>query len=82
MNFRGLPQWVNVYNTGGWVVESVDPEPLHGGAMVLVDENLNTVSLRMYNEADAPSRYAVRTAEATHEGEADNPLYKKVSRTG
>jgi len=31
MNFKAYPEWVNVYNTGGWVVETVDPEPLHGG---------------------------------------------------
>lgn len=34
MNFRGYPQWVNVYNTGGWVVDSLEPKPVIGGAMV------------------------------------------------
>ncbi len=43
-----------VYNTGGWVVETVDPAPVHGGAAVLLNENLDVVSLRMYNEADGP----------------------------
>ena len=46
MNFKPYPQWVNVYNTGGWVVETTEPEPLHGAAIVLVDEQLNAVSLR------------------------------------
>lgn len=79
MNFRGFPEWVDVYNTGGWIVESVTPEQLHGGAVILVDENLNTVSLCMYNEAEDLSKYEVRVKEATHEGEEKNPLFRKIS---
>jgi hypothetical protein len=78
MNFKGYPEWVNVYNTGGWIVESVDPEPMHGGAMILVDEDLNAVSLRMYNEDADQTKYSVRVEEATHAGEEKNPLYHKI----
>lgn len=78
MNFKGYPEWVNVYNTGGWVVESVEPQPLHGGAVVLVDEDLNTVSLRMYNEDADPLKYSVRVEEATHAGEEKNPFYHRI----
>jgi len=81
MNFREYPGWVNVYNTGGWVVESVDPEPLHGSAVILVDDELNAVSLRMYNENQDPLKYAVRLEEATHEGERNNPLFKHISHS-
>lgn len=79
MNFKGYPQWVNVYNTGGWVVESVEPQPLHGGAMVLLDDELNAVSLRMYNEEADPAKYSVTVKEASHAGEGANPLYQRIS---
>ena len=79
MNFKGYPKWVNVYNTGGWVVESVEPQPRRGGAVVLVDEDLNTVSLRMYNEDADPSKYTVRVEKATHAGEKENPFYRRIS---
>jgi len=79
MNFKGYPEWVNVYNTGGWVVETVDPEPLHGGAVLLVDEDLNCVSLRMYNENENPAGYSVSLQEAGHAGESKNPLYARLS---
>jgi hypothetical protein len=79
MNFRGYPEWVNVYNTGGWVVESVEPERLHGGALVLVDEDLSAVSLRMYNEDSDPSKYSVRVEEAVHGGEVKTPFYRRVN---
>lgn len=78
MNFRGYPRWVNVYNSGGWVVDTVDPQSLHGGAIILVDEELNTVSLRMYNEARQPEEYAVRAAHATHVGENENLFYQRI----
>ena len=79
VNFKRYPDWVNVYNTGGWVVESVKPEPLRGGAIVLVDEDLNTVSLRMYNEDPDPDNYSVTIEEARHSGEGESPLYKRMS---
>jgi len=50
-----LGDGVPVYNTGGWVVETLDPAAKHGGAVVLLNENLDVVSLRMYNEANGPA---------------------------
>jgi mRNA-degrading endonuclease YafQ of YafQ-DinJ toxin-antitoxin module len=50
--FTKIGNGVPVYNTGGWVVETVKPAHVHGGAVVLLNENLDVVSLRMYNEAD------------------------------
>lgn len=78
MNFKEYSEWVNVYNTGGWVVESVEPQPLHGGAVILVDDKLNTVSLRMYNEKTDPKKYSVRVEEATHDSEKKNPFYCQI----
>lgn len=70
--------WVNVYNTGGWVVDSVEPQLLHGGAVILADEDLNTASLRMYNEDIDPGKYLVRVEETGHAGEAKNPFYRRM----
>lgn len=80
INFKGYPQWVNVYNTGGWVVETVKAEPLHGGAIVLVDENLDATSLRMYNELENIQGYSVRADQAKHPGDPDNPLYSHICK--
>ena len=35
---------VNLANTGGWVVDTIDANPLQGAAAVLVDEDLEVVS--------------------------------------
>lgn len=78
MNFKEYTGWVDVYNTGGWVVETTDPQPLHGGGIVLVDEDLNAVSIRMYNETPGANGSAVRIEEATHGGEGFNPLSQSI----
>jgi hypothetical protein len=41
---------LETHNTGGWVVEDTSPMPIHGGAMVLLDQHLNAVSVQLYNE--------------------------------
>jgi hypothetical protein len=78
MQFEDSPHWRSIYNSGGWVIDTVAPEPFHGGAVILVDENLNTTSLRMYNEQMDPKDYAVRVESATHAGARDNPFYKRI----
>lgn len=80
LQFNGYPQWVDVYNTGGWVVETVLREPIHGGAVVLMDENLNLTSLRMYNESADQSGYEVKAEEASHAGQKENLFHEKIEK--
>ncbi|MFZ2446517.1 MAG: hypothetical protein WAW37_09170 [Syntrophobacteraceae bacterium] len=79
MNFNGYPEWVDVYNSGGWVVDSVKRRPLHGGAVILLDEDLNAASLRMYNECDELEDYKVWVAEAGHPGDVPGPLFARLA---
>lgn len=76
MTFRGFPQAVKVYNDGGWVVDTVAQQAFHGGAVVLVDENLDCVSLRMYNEGS----YKVLAKEAKYDNEDHSELFKTISK--
>ncbi len=39
-----------VYNTGGWVVDTVQRKDIFGGAVLLMDENLDACLLEMYRE--------------------------------
>jgi hypothetical protein len=50
--FEHFTKPVDVYNSGGWVVDTIQTESTHGGALVLADEDLNVVSVRMYNETE------------------------------
>jgi UDP-2,3-diacylglucosamine pyrophosphatase LpxH len=58
--YSGYPGMINVYNSGGWVVEDVKLEPKLGAAAILMDEELNTASVRFYNEGS----YKVDVAKA------------------
>jgi len=73
----GWPGAVDVYNTGGWVVDSRTVAPMQGGAAILVDENLDVVSLRLYNQASDASSYRVKLAVANPA--ADNPLLTRLT---
>jgi hypothetical protein len=80
MNFQEYSGWVNVYNTGGWVVETVIPQPMHGGAVVLVDEKLNAVSLRMYNQSQKSDDYSVLVEESARASDKKNDLYDRIEK--
>jgi len=52
----GWKQPVKVLNTGGWVVDTVEPIEVQGAAIVLVGHDLDAVSLRLFTErADGPA---------------------------
>ncbi len=62
ISFDGFPSTA-VFNSGGWVVDTSDADPAHGGAIVVVDDEFNVVSLRMYNEQtdDRPGAVCVES---------------------
>jgi Calcineurin-like phosphoesterase len=80
MNFAHYSGWVDVYNSGGWVVDTVNSQPLHGGAIILVDENLEATSLRMYNESDDPDRNRVSVQEARHPGDQPGDFHSRIAQ--
>ena len=63
---------MRVFNCGGWVVDHVVPQPLMGGAVVLVSDELDVVSLRIYQQVHEPSAWqmTVETVRPTAGGEA------------
>ena len=54
-----FPRSVQMLNTGGWVVDSDVPEPHQGAAVVLLDDALEMVSLRCYNQSARREDYRV-----------------------
>jgi len=73
-----LGEGVRVYNTGGWVVETVEPASLHGGAVVLLNEDLDVASLRLYNEAGDPGAYQVAVNEVPLPGKAHSDFFVRL----
>ena len=55
LDFSGYAGPVDVFNSGGWVADTLGPEPLHGGAILVVDDGLEVASVRLYQETAAGS---------------------------
>jgi hypothetical protein len=63
--YAGYPRAVDVYNTGGWVVDTLQPEVQQGAAAVLIDENLHVATLRIYNQQRNHDSTPVRISAPT-----------------
>ncbi|MFI5332388.1 MAG: hypothetical protein ACHQ2F_15320, partial [Desulfobaccales bacterium] len=73
-----LGDGVPVYNTGGWVVETLAAAPLHGGAALLLNDNLEVASLRLYNEAAAPVQVEVH--EVAPPGQGHSAFFNNLNK--
>ena len=72
---------VEVLNSGGWVVDTVERQPQHGGSMIVVDDNCRCAALRLYNETeDGHARLPVRSA-AVGENELSTALQERIDAT-
>ena len=79
--FHGYQDEVSVYNSGGWVVESLEHSLLHGASIVLVDDQLNVASIRMYNEASNDGPVAPVTLETIPtDSQSPNPLAQEIGK--
>jgi hypothetical protein len=78
MPFAGYPQPIKVYNSGGWVVDQLQPTSIYGAAAILVDEQLQTTSLRLYNQAVLNEDYLVRVEDASSRIGQVNPFHERI----
>ncbi len=76
--FNGYNKPVKVYNTGGWVVDSLEPQESHGGAIVLVDDNLDAVAVTVYKEAQHKGDYAVSIDCASPEHQQETKFLAEI----
>ncbi len=74
----GYPGPVRVFNTGGWVVDTLTPVPVQGASAILLDEDLNAVALRFYNQTPDGSPMPVRLAKGEPDDGRPNPLYDRL----
>ena len=59
---------LRVYNTGGWVVDHATAQPLMGGAVALVSDELDVALVRFYQQIDDPADWRM-TVEAVKAGQ-------------
>ena len=82
------PAWpaggMRVFNTGGWVVDHAVAQPLQGGAVILVSDDLDVVSLRIYQQESTPSSWGivVETVKPTAGGESFAERIRSIVKPG
>jgi hypothetical protein len=73
----GLTNPVRIFNTGGWVVDTLEAEPLHGANMVLIDETMEVACVRLYNQAANPAAYRIKLDDGLPAEQG--PFYEHLS---
>jgi len=68
---------VRIFNSGGWVVDTLKVEPLHGANMVLIDENFEVACVRLYNQAEDAAAYRVQMDDGLVAEQG--PFYRRLS---
>ncbi len=77
---EGYPGRVSFYNSGGWVVEKIEPVERNGAAIILIDENLNTTSVRLFNESNNIKDYKVSVSHPSEETLLESHLHHHVKK--
>lgn len=72
-----LPGPVQVVNTGGWVVDTPEPDPVKGASVVLLDDDLHVAVLGCYTQGPPGSPCEVRVVDPG--GGEPNPLAESLS---
>ena len=62
------------HNTGGWVVDAVQPEPTKGGSIALISADLEVVDLCIYRQSDEPGRSRVAVSPVSDAPHEPTPL--------
>jgi len=66
-----FPTPVKVVNTGGWVVDTPERNPLKGASLIVIDDELNVASLCCYTEGSSASSYRLRIDPVNGNGSND-----------
>lgn len=74
---NGLNTDVNIYNTGGWVVDEEKCNENKGASIVLLDKELNPLALNMYKETRCPNTSCVNVK---YSKTTNNPIYKNIEK--
>jgi hypothetical protein len=73
----GYTQPVNIYNTGGWVLDDPGLISQQGAAAMFIDKQCNVASLRLFQ--DPVNQHVAKVhAQGLGNGDEDNPLLKRM----
>jgi hypothetical protein len=74
----GYPLPVKLWNTGGWVLDQPSLSPSQGAAVIVVDDDANVASIRLFNNP-VPDVAAVHVAGCAGVDPSTNPLVGQLA---
>jgi hypothetical protein len=79
-SYSGYPSAVKICNTGGWVIEKPQYQEINGASVLVIDEELHSTSIRLYNEHNNIDEYKVYVSHAFENQIDANHIYFSVQR--
>ena len=74
----GYAEPVQLWNSGGWVLDDLPLAPTQGAAAIIIDDDANVASLRLFNHPPSGSIGKVRALGCAGVDPADNPLVPTI----
>jgi hypothetical protein len=74
----GTKRPVNVYNTGGWVVDGPEANPRYGADLVVVDDKLDAAAITLFRQGRPGLKPEVTGAR--EQGQAEPPLFDDLKQ--
>ena len=75
----GYVDAVQIWNTGGWVVDHPTTSPVQGASAVLVDDEANVAALRLFNDPINDEMRPVHAAGSHGPQDRTNPLLAELN---
>ena len=71
---------VSIFNTGGWVLDEPQLRPAQGASAILIDDTLDVVALRLFNNPVNGKMNPVHVADAGKRGSQTGDLLARVQK--
>lgn len=80
ISLMGYAEPVNVFNTGGWVLDNPDMVVTQGAALVFIDQNLQAASLRLFNNNNGEQAHQVYAAGVGGYPDTKNQMLSRLNQ--
>ena len=71
-------QVLKIYNTGGWTVDGLEPDPWRGGTIAFMDTDFNIVNVQIFDNRDADGEITLNVKSVDTDNELEQRIQKLI----